>query len=665
MTSSGKWLRNSFIWLILALVVVLVIVLFFHAGSDATQVNISTILNDIKTDIARNQTDTLLVSSDTITLTRGQSQSKESANINSTFNITQVLKDNNIDYTNNRQLVLQYDTPSALGAWLNILGGLLPFLFIGGLLIFMMRQAQGSNNQALSFGKSRARMFTGNKSTVTFADVAGVEEAKQELQEIVDFLKFPDKFAALGARIPKGLLPVGPPGTGKTLISRAVAGEAGVPFFSISGSEFVEMFVGVGASRVRDLFEQAKKNSPCIVFVDEIDAVGRQRGAGLGGSHDEREQTLNQILVEMDGFDTNTYVIVIAATNRPDVLDPALLRPGRFDRQIVLDRPDIRGRIAILQVHAKGKPFETSISLDVLAKQTPGFSGADLANLLNEAAILAARRNRRKISMSELEEAIDRVVAGPARKSRIISEREKAITAYHEVGHALVARMLPNTDPVHKVSIVARGQAGGFTMLLPTEDRYLWSKPQFEDMLAYALGGHVAELIIFGEVTTGASNDIERVTKIARSMVTEYGMSSRIGPMALGHKEELVFLGRDFGEQRNYSEQTAREIDEEIRRIIQDAFDKAYNVLLQNKRRLIMISERLIQEETLEGPLFESLFNQPIESDQYEVPSVMAGMPHLKPSANGDQPALTENGAATYLLPPQLQPPYVEGETRE
>jgi cell division protease FtsH len=663
MTSSGKWLKNSFIWLILALVIVLITVLFFHSGSDTTQVNISTILNDIKTDIARNQIDTLLVSNDTITLTRGQNQSKESANINNTLDITKVLKDNNIDY-NSKQLVLQYDSPSAVSAWLNILVGLLPFLFIGGLLIFMVRQAQGSNNQALSFGKSRARIFTGNKSTVTFADVAGVEEAKQELQEIVEFLKFPDKFVALGARIPKGLLLVGPPGTGKTLISRAVAGEAGVPFFSISGSEFVEMFVGVGASRVRDLFDQAKKNSPCIVFVDEIDAVGRQRGAGLGGSHDEREQTLNQILVEMDGFDTNTNVIVIAATNRPDVLDPALLRPGRFDRQVVLDRPDIRGRIAILQVHAKGKPFETSISLDVLAKQTPGFSGADLANLLNEAAILAARRNKRKIGMSELEEAIDRVVAGPARKSRIISEREKAITAYHEVGHALVARMLPNTDPVHKVSIVARGQTGGFTMLLPTEDRYLWSKPQFEDVLAYALGGHVAELIIFGEVTTGASNDIERVTKIARSMVTEYGMSSRIGPMALGHKDELVFLGRDFGEQRNYSEQTAREIDEEIRRIIQDAFDKAYNVLLQNKTRLIMISERLMQEETLEGPLFESLFNQHIDNGQYESPSVLAGMPHLKPSPNGDQPLLTENGSA-YLLPPQLQSPYIQGETGE
>ena len=661
MSTGGKWLRTSFIWLILALALVLIIVVFFRPSSDTNSVNVSTILNDIKMDVTKGQKDTLSVSTNAITLTRGQISTKEVANINDTFDITKVLKDNGIDYTNSQLLVLQYEPPSALGTWLNILGGLIPFLLIGGLLFFMMRQAQGSNNQALSFGKSRARMFMGNKSTVTFADVAGVEEAKQELEEIVEFLKFPDKFVALGARIPKGLLLVGPPGTGKTLISRAVAGEAGVPFFSISGSEFVEMFVGVGASRVRDLFDQAKRNSPCIVFVDEIDAVGRQRGAGLGGSHDEREQTLNQILVEMDGFDTNTNVIVIAATNRPDVLDPALLRPGRFDRQVVLDRPDIRGRSSILQVHAKGKPLETSVTLETLAKQTPGFSGADLANLLNEAAILAARRNKRKIGMSELEEAIDRVVAGPARKSRIISEREKAITAYHEVGHALVARMLPNTDPVHKVSIVARGQAGGFTMLLPTEDRYLWSKPQFEDMLAYALGGHVAELIIFGDVTTGASNDIERVTKIARSMVTEYGMSGRIGPMALGHKDELVFLGRDFGEQRNYSEQTAREIDEEIHRIIQEAFDKAYHVLQQSKTRLIMISERLITEETLEGPVFESLFNQPIDNGQYESPSILAGMPHLDTSGSSEQQLLPEPGIS-YPLPPQLQPPYSKGE---
>ena len=658
MSSNGKWIRTSFILLLMTLAIILVVI-FFRSPSDTKSVDVSTILAHIKTDINNNQKDTLNVSSNTITLTRGATQdaAKESATINDTFDTTKVLKDNGIDYANGRLLTLQYEPPSALSAWINLLVSFIPFILIGGLLIFMMRQAQGSNNQALSFGKSRARMFMGNKPSVTFADVAGVEEAKQELQEIVEFLKYPEKFVALGARIPKGLLLVGPPGTGKTLISRAVAGEAGVPFFSISGSEFVEMFVGVGASRVRDLFDQAKRNSPCIVFVDEIDAVGRQRGAGLGGSHDEREQTLNQILVEMDGFDTNTNVIVIAATNRPDVLDPALLRPGRFDRQVVLDRPDIRGRVAILNVHAKGKPLEKNVSLETLAKQTPGFSGADLSNLLNEAAILGARRNKRSVGMSELEEAIDRVVAGPARKSRIISEREKAITAYHEIGHALVARLLPNTDPVHKVSIVARGQAGGFTMLLPTEDRYLWSKPQFEDMLAYALGGHVAELIIFGEVTTGASNDIERVTKIARSMVTEYGMSSRIGPMALGHKDELVFLGRDFGEQRNYSEQTAREIDEEIRRIIQEAFDKAYTIVMQNKTRMIMISERLIKEETLEGPLFESLFNQPINDDQYEMPSILAGMPGINLSGGTEQGNLLPGPGVTQPVNQQFQGP--------
>lgn len=653
-------MRTSLIWLVVILAIAVAITLFFRQPSDTQAVTVSTMLAHIKADSQHAQTDRLDVANDTLTLTRGTNPIKEVATVNDTFDITRVLKDNGIDYTSSK-LDIHYEPTSTLNTWLNVLVGVIPFLFIGGLLFILIRQSQGTNNQAMSFGKSRARMFTGSKSTVTFADVAGIEEAKQELREIVEFLKFPDKFAALGARIPKGLLLVGPPGTGKTLISRAVAGEAGVPFFSISGSEFVEMFVGVGASRVRDLFEQAKHNSPCIIFVDEIDAVGRQRGSGLGGSHDEREQTLNQILVEMDGFDTNTNVIVIAATNRPDVLDPALLRPGRFDRQVVLDRPDIRGRVSILQVHAKGKPLEPDVTLETLARQTPGFSGADLSNMLNEAAILTARRNKRKIGMSELEEAVDRVVAGPARKTRIISEREKAITAYHEVGHAMVARMLPNTDPVHKVSIVARGQAGGFTMLLPTEDRYLWSKPQFEDMLAYALGGHVAELIIFGEVTTGASNDIERVTKIARSMVTEYGMSDRIGPMALGKKEELVFLGRDFNEQRNYSEQTAREVDEEVRRIIQEAFDKAYSVLQQNKARLIMISERLIKEETLEGPVFEALFNQPIDQEQYEAPSILAGMPNLPRTrpidADYDQALLMEPGKAS-LLPPELQPPY-------
>ncbi|GHO73543.1 ATP-dependent zinc metalloprotease FtsH [Ktedonobacter sp. SOSP1-85] len=643
MPSNRRWLRTGILWLLAIIAIFLLGLIILRPQTGSKTVNVSTILQHVKEDIAKNQTDTLSVDSNTLTLIRGTQPDapRETASINESFDATRVLKDNGIDYVNNRLLLLRYETPSQVWNWLGSLVGLIPFLILAVLFFVLIRQAQGSNNQTMSFGKSRARMFMGNKPSVTFTDVAGVEEAKQELQEIVEFLKYPEKFAALGARIPKGLLLVGPPGTGKTLISRAVAGEAGVPFFSISGSEFVEMFVGVGASRVRDLFEQAKRNSPCIVFVDEIDAVGRQRGAGLGGSHDEREQTLNQILVEMDGFDNNTNVIVIAATNRPDVLDPALLRPGRFDRQIVLDRPDIRGRIAILQVHAKGKPLENDISLETLARQTPGFSGADLANVLNEAAILAARRNRHRVGMSELEEATDRVVAGPARKSRIISEREKAITAYHEVGHALVARMLPNCDPVHKVSIVARGQAGGFTMLLPTEDRYLWSKPQFEDMLAYALGGHVAEFLIFGAVTTGASNDIERVTKIARSMVTEYGMSNRIGPMALGHKDELVFLGRDFGEQRNYSEQTAREVDEEIHRIIHEAFGRAQTILQQNKTRLIMISERLIKEETLEGPLFESLFNQPINEGQYDTPSILAGIPEELPSTHLEMPLIT------------------------
>ncbi len=429
-------------------------------------------------------------------------------------------------------------------AFLGLLVSMLfPILLIGVFLWFMFRQAQGSNNQAMSFGKSRARMFLGNKTVVTFSDVAGVDEAKTELQEVVEFLKFPEKFNSLGARIPRGVLLVGPPGTGKTLLARAVAGEAGVPFFSISGSEFVEMFVGVGASRVRDLFDQAKRNSPCIVFVDEIDAVGRQRGAGLGGSHDEREQTLNQILVEMDGFDTNTNVIVVAATNRPDVLDPALLRPGRFDRQVILDRPDMKGRLEILNVHVKGKPLDKEIDLPKVAKQSPGFSGADLANLVNEAAILAARRNKKTIGTSEFGEALERVVAGPERKSRIISDEEKTIIAYHEGGHALVQRILPKCDPVSKVSVISRGMALGYTMGLPTEDRYLQSKSEFEDKIAGMLGGNVAERIMFGDTTTGASNDIEKATTLARRMVTEFGMSEKLGPLAFGKREEIDLPG--------------------------------------------------------------------------------------------------------------------------
>ena len=429
---------------------------------------------------------------------------------------------------------------------------------------------------------------------MTFSDVAGVEEAKEELVEVVEFLKYPEKFAALGARIPRGVLLVGPPGTGKTLLSRAVAGEAGVPFFSISGSEFVEMFVGVGASRVRDLFDQAKRNAPCIVFVDEIDAVGRQRGAGLGGSHDEREQTLNQILVEMDGFDSSTNMIVIAATNRPDVLDPALLRPGRFDRQVILDRPDIQGRRAILEVHVRGKPLEEDVSIEGLARQTPGFSGADLENLVNEAAILAARRNRKTVGLYELTEAIDRVIAGPQRKSRVISERERIMTAYHEAGHALVARMLPNADPVRKVSIVARGMMGGYTRVVPDEDRLFKTKAQFEDDLAVFMAGHVAEDMVFEEQSTGPSNDIERATGLARRMVTEFGMSEKLGPLAFGKKEELVFLGREISEQRNYSDEVAYQIDQEIRELIDAAHERARHHRSEHFDKLEAIAELLL-----------------------------------------------------------------------
>jgi cell division protease FtsH len=485
----------------------------------------------------------------------------------------------------------------------------LPLILIVGFILFMMRQAQGTNNQALSFGKSRARMFLGNKTVVTFADVAGVDEAKMELQEVVEFLKYPEKFNSLGARIPRGVLLVGPPGTGKTLMARAVAGEAGVPFFSISGSEFVEMFVGVGASRVRDLFDQAKRNSPCIVFVDEIDAVGRQRGAGLGGSHDEREQTLNQILVEMDGFDTNTNVIVVAATNRPDVLDPALLRPGRFDRQVILDRPDMKGRTAILKVHTKGKPLDKGLEVEGIARQSPGFSGADLANLVNEAAILAARRNKKVIGMSEFQEALERIVAGPERRSRVISDAEKKIIAYHEGGHAVVMRVLPKCDPVQKVTIISRGMALGYTMGVPMEDRYLKSKSEFEDQIAGLLAGNASERIVFGDTTTGASNDIEKATDLARRMVTEYGMSEKLGPLSFGKREEMIFLGRDLGEQRNYSDEVAKEIDEEVRAIIDRAYERAYDVLTTNRERLDRLAAKLVAEETVDSEGFEALFS--------------------------------------------------------
>ncbi len=498
--------------------------------------------------------------------------------------------------------------------WGGLLISFLPLVILVGLLFFLFRQARGANSQALSFGRSRARMFPANTPTVTFDDVAGVEEAKQELHEVVEFLKDREKFQSLGARIPRGVLLIGPPGTGKTLLARAVAGEADVPFFSISGSEFVEMFVGVGASRVRDLFEQAKRNTPCIIFIDEIDAVGRHRGAGLGGGHDEREQTLNQILTEMDGFDTNTGVIVLAATNRPDILDPALLRPGRFDRRVILDHPDINGRNAILKVHSNGKPLDEAVNLEVIAKQTVGLSGADLANLINEAAILAARRGKKAIEMQEFEESIDRVIAGPERRSRKISPKEKEITAYHEAGHALVAKILPNADPVHKISIVARGMSLGHTRQLPVEDRYLTTRSQIRDMVATLLGGHSAEKLTFNEVTTGAYDDIKRATELARKMVTDFGMSDKLGPRTFGDKQELVFLGREISEQKDYGDKVANAIDEEVSNIIQQARETAEKILTENKARLVLLAEKLVAQETLESEALEALFNEPLPS---------------------------------------------------
>jgi cell division protease FtsH len=627
----NSWLRNSFVYLVIMVAVLAIFFTLFSPPAKESQIGISDLYALIVRDAKSNRVDEIVIQGNRII-----ANTSEGRKVAIKSDRQDVLADLNQRGVRDEQVKVEVREPSQFTSWLGIIGSFLPVIIFGALLLFMMRQAQGSNNQALSFGKSRARMFMGNKPTITFADVAGVEEAKQELAEVVEFLKYPEKFAALGARIPRGVLLVGPPGTGKTYLSRAVAGEAGVPFFSISGSEFVEMFVGVGASRVRDLFDQAKRNAPCIVFVDEIDAVGRQRGAGLGGSHDEREQTLNQILVEMDGFDTNTNVIVLAATNRPDVLDPALLRPGRFDRRVVLDNPDIRGRKAILDVHSRGKPLDKDVQVEILAKQTAGFSGADLANLLNEGAILAARRNKKTIGMEELEEAIDRVIAGPERKSRVISEKEKRITAYHEVGHALVAKMLPNTYPVHKMSIVARGMAGGYTRYLPPEDQYLSTRSFMEDMLCAMLGGQAAEEIAFQEITTGASDDLEKATDLARHMVTRYGMSRKLGPRTFGKKEELVFLGRDISETRNYSDATAHAIDEEVSEIISKAHRTAKEILTKHRPKLDQIAERLIREETLDEETFHSMFDD-------------MGMPRPKgetlPPEDGPVPDLTARPA--------------------
>lgn len=534
--------------------------------------------------------------------------SKQSSEISTGQQITTTLKDLGADPSKVKLDIKEGNDNAAFWA---ILTSFLPVVIIIAFFWFMMRQAQGANNQAMMFGKSRAKLFDATQEKVTFSDVAGAQESKQELTEIVEFLKYPKKFTALGAKIPKGVLLFGPPGTGKTLMARAVAGEAGVPFFSISGSEFVEMFVGVGASRVRDLFAKAKKNAPCIIFIDEIDAVGRQRGSGLGGSHDEREQTLNQILVEMDGFEQGTNVIVMAATNRPDVLDPALLRPGRFDRRIILDMPDIGDREAILKVHAKNKPIAKGVDLSTTAKKTPGFSGADLMNLMNEAAILAARANRHEITNKDLDDASEKVLLGPERKSRVLTKKEKEITAYHEAGHALVGHMLPNTDPIHKISIISRGMALGVTWSLPEEDKKLISKSELEDDIAMSLGGRAAEELMFKEITTGAASDMEKATKMARDMVMRYGMSEKLGPQIYGRREEMVFLGKELAEhEKNYSEEVAAAIDAEVTSIIENGYKKAKDLISKNRKKLVAVSEELIKKETLEANEFEKIIGQ-------------------------------------------------------
>jgi len=589
---------------LLILVAAVAVIYYFSSGSTKpNEISITEVARQVKSGIVKE----IEISSNTLKITYKDERDPAISYKEEGIELGEMLEKLGVTQEEWAAIEVMYESPSEWATWLGILSWILPSLLIVGFLWFMLRQAQTGNNQALSFGKSRARMFTGDQPTVTFDDVAGVEEAKEELREVVEFLKEPDKFISLGARIPKGVLLVGAPGTGKTLMAKAVSGEAGVPFFSISGSEFVEMFVGVGASRVRDLFDQAKRHSPCIVFMDEIDAVGRHRGAGLGGSHDEREQTLNQILVEMDGFDTDTNVILIAATNRPDILDPALLRPGRFDRRVVLDRPDMKGREEILAIHVRGKPLANDVDLKALARGTPGFVGADIENMVNEAAILAARRGKKATGMAEFEEAIERVIAGPERKSRLISEEEKKIIAYHEAGHALVMKMLPGCDPVRKVSIISRGMALGFTIALPENDHYLQGRNKFRDQLAGMLGGRVAEELVFHDVTTGAANDLERATKLARAMVTQYGMSEKLGPMTFGQKEELIFLGREISEQRDYSEKVAQEIDAEVRRFIDEAHNQAKEILTTHRDTLKAIAERLIEVETVSSEEFEAI----------------------------------------------------------
>ncbi len=602
--------RSSIIYLLLFVAIIVMVVYQFQQQATTQE---SLTINELAADVQAGKVNRVIEDDNRLRVTYSDGTEAESQK-ESDATLIQQLKELGVTTAalSAENIKIEVQPPSA---WLGIataLGYFIPFILLAGVFWFVFRQAQGSNNAAMSFGKSRARMFSGDHPAVTFEDVAGVEEAKEELAEVVEFLREPEKFISLGARIPKGVLLVGPPGTGKTLLAKAVSGEAGVPFFSISGSEFVEMFVGVGASRVRDLFEQAKRHSPCIVFVDEIDAVGRQRGAGLGGSHDEREQTLNQMLVEMDGFDTDTNVIIVAATNRPDILDPALLRPGRFDRRVVLDRPDMRGREAILRVHVKGKPLSPEVDLSVLARSTPGFVGADIENLVNEGAILAARRNKKVIGQTDLEEAIERVIAGPERKSRLISEEEKRIVAYHEAGHAVVANSLPEADPVHKVSITSRGMAGGYTIMLPEEDRTLMSRKKLYADMVGLLGGRAAESIVFDDITSGASNDLERVTRMARSMVTRLGMSSELGPMVYGQKEELIFLGREISEQRDYSEDVAKQIDIEVRKLVGEAYEHSKAIVNQYRDKLDIVAQRLLEVETVTREEFEEMFPPPV-----------------------------------------------------
>ena len=639
-TRMTRW----FIYLLIGVAVMAIVWSLNMGGTQAERISISQLAQQVRA----NEIKELQVSSDGRTITIHYADSNRPAaqsNISGVSSLEEILSVYGIttqDYADSRPTIT-YDQASQWGAWLNVFGIFLPAVLILAFIYFIFRQAQGSNNQAMSFGKSRARMFTGDHPTVGFDDVAGADEAKEELHEIVEFLKEPEKFVSFGARIPKGVLLVGSPGTGKTLLAKAVSGEAGVPFFSIAGSEFVEMFVGVGASRVRDLFEQAKRNSPCIIFIDEIDAVGRQRGAGLGGSHDEREQTLNQILVEMDGFDTDTHVIILAATNRPDILDPALMRPGRFDRRVVLDRPDIRGREAIFKVHIRGKPIGSDVNVTTLAKATPGFVGADIENTVNEAALLAARTNKKSIGMSEFQEAIERVQLGPERRSRIISNEEKEITAYHEAGHGIVSHLLPHAQTVRKITIIPRGMAGGVTWYLE-EDALFYTRSKFKAIIATALGGRVAEEIIFGEITTGASNDLQQVTKLARAMVTQYGMSDEMGLRVYGEKQEMVFLGREISEQRDYSDAVAEKIDAEVRDIIDTEYRRVRHLLESNRDKLDLIAQTLLEVETLEADQFIALMDG-------------KNLPPRTPSSPPKERAATSQSTSKEWKPPALDLP--------